>query len=181
MLQIAALAPGSAPVASLAGQTTPGAVSGAEAERHLLVPEGRLERGPDGGVVRHRVSGGLPAPRDWFASGAFPYTTTLLRICYPAESWGLESARVLRFCGDDPGLRGRNECQNLSPKGQFSPRPGTRGVLAPGHSALKYIELSVLYRTVSWRFDWVGWGTGSESPVPGHFKSLWHHDQCAQG
>ena len=76
-------------------------------------------------------------------------TTTLLRIRSPAESWGLESAGLLRFCGNDLGLRRRNECSKLSPKGRFSPRPGTRAVLAPGHSALKYIELPVPHRTVS--------------------------------
>ena len=76
-------------------------------------------------------------------------TTILLRIRSPVGSWGLESAGVLRFCADDLGLGCRNERRNLSLKGRFSPRPGTRGVLASGHSVLKYIELPVPYRTVS--------------------------------
>ena len=113
---------------------------------------------------RHGPAPGFPAPSEC----SFPAATAtpLLRLRSPAESWGLESAGVLRFCANDLGLRGRNERPILSLKCHFSPRPGTMGVLASGQNALKYIDLTVLYRTVSWSSDWVGRGTGSESLVP---------------
>jgi hypothetical protein len=40
-------------------------------------------------------------------------------------------------CPAHSGLRERNERPNLSPKGRFSLRPGTMGVLGPSFIALK--------------------------------------------
>jgi len=53
----------------------------------------------------------------------------------PGETAG-KTPGFLRVCTVDSGLRERNERPNLSPKGQFSPRPGAMGVSAPGRSTL---------------------------------------------
>jgi hypothetical protein len=50
---------------------------GGEAERHLLVTEGCLERGAVAGAVRYRASADLPAPRDCLVPGTFPYAKAI--------------------------------------------------------------------------------------------------------
>jgi len=55
-------------------------------------------------------------------------------------SAGETASKIPTFPGVCPvhsGLRERNERPTLSPKGQFSPRPGAMGVSGPSYKRLK--------------------------------------------